>query len=1054
MRLASPPEELSSRPATSGIVSVVAGRIYEHLLTEARARELGVQHVERIQTEGLQIADSHARLARHVAHEVERALAAVRGDTDDRLSRQVAIANDLLARLRELVPPGPPSGEDVQPPPRLLLSVHDGTPPVRTVLPFAVTTVLTRAHGEPAIGHELAREIATAEDIDALVSFVTASGVRALREPLERHAAAGYRLRLLTTTYTGATDADAIESLASLPCVEVRVSYDARRTRLHAKAWLFSRASGLDTAYVGSANLSSAALFHGHEWMVKLSAADLPAVIAKFRGTFETLWNDPEFEPFDVTLESHRTRLRQALSAERGGGRRHELASLMFFNLAPYPFQTEILERLQAERELHGRRRNLVIAATGTGKTVVAAFDYQRRIGANGLRPRLLFLAHREEILGQALATFRNVLRDGAFGELLVGGEQPASHDHLFASIQSANSRDLLAHFGADYWDHVIVDECHHAPAQSYRALIASMRPAVLVGLTATPERTDGQSLLPDFDGHIAAELRLWHALERQLLVPFEYYGISDNTDLRDARWNRGSYLAEDLDKLYTGNDHRASLVIEQTARRVGNVRQMRALGFCVSVGHAEFMARRFTEAGIPAIAVHGGSAGTARETAPRQLERREVNVLFTCDLYNEGIDLPFVDTLLLLRPTSSATLFLQQLGRGLRLDGHKESCLVLDFIGQHREDFRFDRPLSAMTGVPRGALRKAVEEGFPTLPSGCHLELDRVAQAQVLRGLRRTLRGGIGRLTEELRDVVARLGSGVRLQDFLDESGRELEEIFSRDVSWSRLRREAGLSVPAPGPREDVLTRKLELMLHIDEPERLSLVQSVLTDPSRPAPADALARRRLLMLAYLLFHERGEHMTPEQLLDLFIAHPAVTSEVIELCEVLQEQVTLSTSRPLPDQSWPLGLHRRYGRREILTAVGHWTDTAKPDSREGIVRLDDAKAQLLFVTLDKSEKRFSPTTSYEDYAISADLFHWQSQSGVSPESPTGRCYIEQANNGWRFLLFVRPTVRDVYTNLGLVRYESHTGSRPMSITWRLEVPIPGKWLGEYERLVA
>jgi len=448
---------------------VPPNHIYDHLLTELRARAVSKHPKEHVELEDLDPADSHERIARHLASEIQRALSSFDGEKKERLNKQAALANDLLARRRELASPGPPADENLAPPPRLLLSVHDGTPPIRTELPFAVTTVLTRARGEPSIGHELVREIATAEDIDALVSFVTISGVRALREPLERHAQEGRRLRLLTTTYTGATDADAVEALARLPNVQVRISYDARRTRLHAKAWLFSRASGLDTAYVGSANLSSAALFHGHEWVVKISAADLPAVIAKFRGTFDTLWNDPEFEPFDASIEAHRERLRDALAAERGGGRSPGQTRPTFFTLKPYPFQAEILDRLQAERDLHGRRRNLVVAATGTGKTVVAAFDYQRRIGIDGLRPRLLFLAHREEILAQALATFRNVLRDGAFGELLVRGEVPARQEHLFASIQSFNSRELLDRLGADYWDHVVIDECSRTSTGTLR---------------------------------------------------------------------------------------------------------------------------------------------------------------------------------------------------------------------------------------------------------------------------------------------------------------------------------------------------------------------------------------------------------------------------------------------------------------------------------------------------------------------------------------------------------------------------------------------------------
>ncbi|HEY9723173.1 MAG TPA: DUF3427 domain-containing protein, partial [Oscillatoriaceae cyanobacterium] len=882
-------------------------------------------------------------------------------------------------------------------------------------------------------------------------SFVTQGGVRALRVPIEQHAQAGKPFRLLTTTYMGATDAAAIDWLARLPNVQVRVSYDARRTRLHAKAWLFTRQSGLDTAYVGSANLSSSALFEGHEWMIKAASADLPMVIEKFQGTFATLWNDREFEPYDPQNDEDRSRLRAALAEERGE-KRGPAEIRAFFTIAPYPFQQDILDRLNAERELHNRSRNLVVAATGTGKTVISAFDYQRRIGANGLRPRLLFLAHREELLTQAMSTFRQVLRDGAFGCLLVGGNEPANHDHLFASIQSFNSRMLLDRFGPKYWDHFVVDECHHAPADSYRAIIDQIQPSVLVGLTATPERSDGKSLLGDFGGHIAAEMRLWHAMERQLLVPFEYYGVSDNVDLRGIRWNRGAYQIDDLDKLYTGNDHRAGLILEQTRVRVGDLKQMRALGFCVSVAHAEFMARKFNQFGVPSVAVHGGSSDELRQKVRGQLERKEVNVIFTCDLYNEGVDLPFVDTLLMLRPTASATLFLQQLGRGLRLHEKKTVCLVLDFIGQHREDFRFDHVYSALTGLPRPALQKAVEEGFPLLPTGCHVELDQVAREQILGSMRRSLRGGVKRLAEELKTVAGRYGHDVSLRDYLDETGRELGEIFNGKTSWSAIRRAAGLSTVAAGPEEEAIVSRLRHLVHLDEPERLALYCRWLGNPG--AMQNTVEERRIQMLAYQMFHERDKYFTASTLAEMLRAHPAVIEDLRELFEVLSADVSLASTPKFPMPDWPLAVHHRYGRREILTAVGRWNENAKPDSREGVVRLEEVRTELLLVTLDKGEKRFSPSTSYEDYAISADLFHWQTQSLVSSESASGRRYAEQAKNGWKFLLCVRPTVHDVYTYLGPVRYVSHTGSRPMSVTWKLEVPLSGHWLQEFLRLAA
>jgi superfamily II DNA or RNA helicase/HKD family nuclease len=1040
--------------------------LFDHLMTRGLAELARERTAGEVERASLEDAEAPLRLSRHVASELFRALRSIRGEHS--LKRQIALCNSVLECVRADGPDAVPSERDVEPPGELLFSFHDGTPPARTQLPFAVTTLLTRAHGEPALGHELSCEIATAHSIDALVSFVTLSGFRCLKTALDAHAQAGRRLRLLTTTYTGATEADAVDAIASLPGVEVRISFDARRTRLHAKAWLFGRPNELDTGYVGSANLSQAALFSGHEWMVKVSQADMPHVLDKFRGAFESLWEEGEFERYSPSDEVQRRRLRAALQQERGGSGR-EARQRFFFTIRPYPFQLEILERIEAERSLHGRRRNLVVAATGTGKTVIAAFDYQRQVSQSPLRPRLLFLAHREELLRQARDTFRHVLRDESFGELLAGGRDPAGFDHLFTTVQSFNARGLLERFGADYWDYVVVDECHHVPAPSYQAFIERIRPRLLLGLTATPERSDGRSLLPDFDGHIAAELRLWHALERQLLAPFEYYGLHDGVDLRAARWSRGTYALEDLDRLYTGNDRRAEMVADQLRRRVGSdgLGRMRTLGFCVTVAHADFMARKFRELGISALAVHGQSTEEDRIRAPRALEAREVNVLFTCDLYNEGVDLPFVDTMLLLRPTSSPTLFLQQLGRGLRLHEGKQTCLVLDFIGQHRSEFRFDKLLSALTGLPRGSLREAVERGFPTLPSGCHLDLDRVARELVLENVKAALRGGRNRLANELRTLASARG-GVSLSDFLEESGRELDDVYDAG-GWTVVKRAAGVLEGTPLPSEEDLSSKLRLVAHVDDPERLDLhirtAQSLLPRPDATPvardiaattvdalPATGLDRRRLLMLGYQLFPATGDRFGPDAVLRRFAEQPHVCAELVELSDLLLDRVGLASVHPLPDANWPLALHRRYSRREILTAVGRWNESQKPDAREGMVRLADVKTEIMFVTLDKSHRRFSPTTRYEDYAISERLFHWQSQSGTSTESEAGRRYIQQQDNGWRFLLCVRPTTQDAFTYLGPVRYQRHTGSRPMSITWELEVPIPGTLLQQYATL--
>ncbi|MBA3821467.1 MAG: DEAD/DEAH box helicase family protein, partial [Deltaproteobacteria bacterium] len=833
------------------------------------------------------------------------------------------LIGDILDHLATLVDPDVAElirDQRPQPPPARLMALHRGAVPERPTSPLATSTLLTRKRLDPTLGHELAREIATADQVDAIIAFVTVGGVRAIQGALHDFArGAAPKLRLLTTTFTGTTEVPALDTFARLPGAEVRVSYDTRRTRLHAKAWLFRRRTGLTTAYIGSANLTSTALGTGQEWMVKVCAADLPHVIEQFEGTFETLWNEEEFEPYSPDDAGQRARLQAALSAETSASPDSFLVTLHAF-----PFQNVILDKLAAERAVHGRKRNLVVAATGTGKTVIAALDYVRQFAATGVAPRLLFLAHRYELLDQARKTFRHAMQDPSFGELLVGNREPEKWDHVFASIQSAASTNLIDRFGPSHFRHVIVDECHHVPAASYQAVVPRLQPELLVGLTATPERSDGKSLLPDFCNHIAAELRLWHALDDQLLVPFEYYGISDGVDLRNVRWSRTGYDAGALGDLYTGHNARADLIRHQLATRVADVRKIRALAFCVSIEHAEFMAARFTAAGIPSRAVFGDSP--ERADAPGLLRDRTVNVLFTCDLYNEGVDLPFVDTLLLLRPTQSSTLFLQQLGRGLRHHAGKTSCLVLDFIGQHRDEFRFDVTLSAITSIPRARLRRSIEDGFPFLPSGCALQLDAVSREQILTSLRSTL-GGARRLTSELRELAAADGGRPRLARFLEETGRDLGDIYDAG-GWTKLQRAAGVVELAAGETAediDALSRRLGFLAHIDEPDRLRSYRDHLAaaiDGPPPTWSDH-ERRRFLMLESQLTNG-GILRAAEQTAAYFAARPTIVRELDELREVLEDRVGLPAQvRPVPE--WSIALHCHYSRREIVAGIGYVT---------------------------------------------------------------------------------------------------------------------------------
>ena len=716
--------------------------LYEALLTGALDRRLADLVVTAVSPELRTLADAEAadRLSRHIATVVTRAIEAL-----PEQGRAQAGANiiekliDLLSHMSEAI------DRDVDiplDPARVLSAIlrrkPDGSAEALETpfTPLLDTTLLTNSRGEPAVGHELRAEIHSSDAIDVVMAFVRWSGIRPLLEALRRHCRDGKSLRVVTTTYTNSTELRALEELASLGA-EIKVSYDTASTRLHAKAWLFHRRSGYSTAYIGSSNLTHSAMVSGLEWNVRVSGVRNPDVVAKMTAVFESYWASGDFVPFD------REEFRERTAATEP----EQSLLLSPVEIVLLPFQERLLEQVELARTI-GRHRNLLVAATGTGKTVMAAVDYAR-LRERLPRDRLLFVAHREEILEQSRATFAHAMRDASFGEFWVGGKRPSRFEHVFASIQSLN-RSGLESIDPAYFDVVIVDEFHHAAAPSYRALLEKVAPRELLGMTATPERADDLDILHYFDGRIAAELRVWDAIDQQYLVPFSYFGVHDGTDLTGVPWKRGTgYDLTALTNVLTADHAWARRVIEQVRLKTGDPHAIKALGFCVTVAHARFMAEQFRAVGIPAVAVWGDSPMDERTAALRDLEAGRVNVVFTVDLFNEGIDVPNVDTLLLLRPTESPTLFLQQLGRGLRRARGKALCTVLDFVGNHRREFRFDRRLRALLGGSRRDVERQVADDFPFLPAGCHMELDPVAREIVLRSIRR---GDSIRLESEAR--------------------------------------------------------------------------------------------------------------------------------------------------------------------------------------------------------------------------------------------------------------------------------------------------------------
>lgn len=1019
----------------SGFPDLEAG-LYETLVTANLQRRLQSQGGLLPTIEAVDEADAPHVLARQVYEEAVRRLAAIsteseRLDLVNRLLGGIAASTDFVeAPARQLQRLSPPAGPGI--------TTYDN---VRPTTPLREAALLTNTRGEPNLNAELKAEIDTADQVDLLCAFVKWHGVRLLEAELNRLRRRGASFRIITTSYMGATERAALDRLALEFGAQIRVQYDSMRTRLHAKAWLFRRRSGFNTAYVGSSNLSKAALLDGVEWNVRLSGVGTPALLEKFQATFETYWNDASYEVYDP--ERDRDRLDDAL-AEASGTRRHDRTtmSLSGLEVRPYPYQSEMLDALDAEREVHGRHRNLVVAATGTGKTVLAAFDYQR---LGGMKRSLLFVAPRKEILTQATRTYREVLGDANFGESYVAGSRPERWEQVFASIQSLSSYGI-ENIPSHAFDVVVIDEFHHASAATYRKLLDHLEPTELLGLTATPERADGNDILGYFDGRVAAELRLWDALGQELLSPFHYFAIADGTDLSKIAWVRGAYDATQLSNLYTGNDARARIVVNAVIDKVIDPLDMRALGFCIDVAHAEYMARVFNEAGIPALMISGdGRSQAHRDEALRLLRNREVNILFAAELFNEGLDVPEVDTVLFLRPTESATVFLQQLGRGLRRTTNKAVLTALDFVGHQSKRFKWDKKLHALTGLTRAAVASQVQHGFPFLPSGSQIILDRQSQQLILENLKGQVANRWNQLADELRSY-----GDMSLEKFLKEAAIELADVLRRGQSsrsWTHLRREAGLPTLGGTEREAALLKRVRALAHVDDRERAQEYRRLLADDS-PDYAELSARSRLFadMLFFSLWPDGGGFSSVEDGLRSLRAEPSVRAELAQVIALGFDSTRHVPTPMLGRLAWaPLKVHARYQREEVLAALQYASMKRRPNSfREGVLFVAQDNVDAFFITLKKSAAAFSPTTMYRDYPISHDLFHWESQSGTTLASPTGQRYLSGSSD---ILLFVREQKENEfgtapYLFLGTAKLVQHAGERPIAITWRLNRPMP------------
>ena len=910
---------------------------------------------------------------------------------------------------------------------------------IRPLTGFRTSNLFTGWQCKISLNAEIERDIESADSISLIVSFLKLSGVNLIFDQLKKFCEhPDHKLRIITTTYCGVTEAKAVERLADLPNTEIRISYNTQIERLHAKAYIFERNSGFSTAYIGSSNLSKSAQTDGLEWNIRVTNVENPHIIKTALATFNLYWNSHNFENFN---NGGVEKLYKELALQK---KPQLLQNGAFPKYSILPHQKQILDRLAAVRE-EEVKHNLIVAATGTGKTVISAFDYKQFCDTNQ-RSRILFVAHREEILKQSLNTYRSVLGDANFGEVWVGQYKPKGGiDHLFVSVQTFNSKyeEIFGILPHDYYDYIVIDEAHHLVADSYRKILTHFSPKLLIGLTATPERMDGVSLLPDFDNKISAEIRLPIALDEGLLTPFQYLCISDNTDLTDDDLMQGSkYVATKLTERLC-NMERVGLIVDRLGYYLPDEHRCKALGFCATKEHARFMAESFKAYGFRADYLTSDK-NDERVTLNRKLAKGEINYLFVVDIFNEGVDIPEIDTVLFLRPTESLTIFLQQLGRGLRLAPGKQLLTVFDFVAQLNKKYDFtSRFRSLMIRKDRSVVDQ-VKNGFTLLPHGCTIHMEETAQQYVLENIKAAIYNK-KRLVQEL----CTYDHTPSLKEFIENNGQDVRLIY-KGSCWSSLKREAGLCTYTDDDNTRRFERYISNLVHANCMSYLHFVKRLVNNLDNISFTDEREKIYGVMLYYTLYGDKISKVgvgSIEEAIGRLREYPVFVKEINELVDYLMINIEIKTFAVGEGMPSALEQYGCYTREEVFAIFGRQTaDKRMNGSVTGAFNIDELNTELFFVTLNKSEKDFSPSTMYDDYVVSEYQFHWKSKNSDTHQGK-GKRYVQQAINKRKFILFVRENKQDGFGNtcpfycFGLVDYISSRDDKPMSIDWRMHQPI-------------
>ncbi len=919
--------------------------------------------------------------------------------------------------------------------------------------------------------NELISSIRECERFSFSVAFINFSGLQLLLDAFKDFEEKGSKGRIITSTYLNFTESKALKRISDFDNIDLKVFVTDREIGFHTKAYIFEYTDHYKVI-IGSSNITQSALKSNIEWNVEIILKDDEYFIKDVLKEYDLLWNSSQVADDDF-IKKYEDFLSKLTNNNLNQSIIYEHAEY----IVPNRMQRRAMENLERIRSF-GEEKALVIAATGTGKTYMSAFDVK------SYEPKkLLFIVHREEILIKAKETFETLIPNlGVTFGLFTGNEKQKDADYVFTTIQTISR--YFRDFGANEFDYMIIDEAHHATSPSYQTVLNHFKPKFLLGMTATPERGDHQNVFDLFDNNIALEVRLHEALEDELVIPFHYFGITDidGIDLSDVNLDDINEITKRLKV-----NERVDFIIEKMNFYGFDGKKQKGLGFCASIEHAKYMAEEFNKRGYNSICLYGQHSPEERSYYIHKLEDNndDLSFIFSVDIFNEGVDIPSVNTVLMLRPTDSPIVFIQQLGRGLRKHKSKSFLTVLDFIGNHNKTFLIAMALNGSRYYDKESLKVAVATGFANIPGCTHIQMDRISQERILSQIDQENFNSMKYLKEEYSEF-KKMNQGhtpYLLIDYLKYDGapdpvkfvnkektylgflakvekdNQLKSLL-QDNDFENVLKELSSMLPIKRIYEFIVIKYLirheTITIGEAKNEILKMVKFVDEDSIHHAFEylnqdyyDSVQKKNKLKLfnymnGYLIKTDRFNNLLNN----------------IEFKKYIEDIVTYGIFRyekEFKQEYYGVPHFKLFEQYQMVDAALLSNYRKIHSSFRGSGLLTNGNDYFLYIDLHK-EENIKESINYQDKFINERLFQWQTPNSTSQDSERGKNILYNKQRGINLHLFIRKYKEidgkiEPYIYIGRGNTVEFEGEKPITVKFELEYPVPSSLYTEFTKKV-